>query len=706
MMTELKLHTYGEKLIVSEKVTISSGDINSAAIVVEFDECWDNYPARTAIFKNDKITGNIEVLMVDNKCTIPAEVLQKNGTLKISIRAASIDGAALKTSTKIRYTIAEGASPGTTTLTPTMDLYQQFLAALHGEYDPLSLKLKKDYNSFTSNVLNLMSGDVLWENPDITAEFPAQKITLDLTEYVRFKIVFNHGDGDDVRSMAECRGKGFSYHHECVMMGTHTLDQVFRAWTVNDDGIVFENAYESGSSDDEISNEYLVPVEIIGYKPEDGGSTHDDSTGFDCTKYSLPILYLEGDTSTMTKENPVDLSYKFKDMEGTANVKWQGSSSLAYPKKNYTIKFDTAFEAKTGWGTQKKYCLKANWIDFSHSRNIVAAKLWGECVRRYEQYVDTDLTLSQLPNAGAIDGFPVAVVINNEYIGLYSMNIPKDAWLFGMDEENVDHCIIGASGKNDDMCGFKTLPVIDDDNGFEFEHISDNATDEHKAALQTSIQNLYTALQNCDSRSALLNNVGQYLDIEKAAIYMVYTAHVANYDGLTKNYLLVKTDGSKWHMSAYDLDSTFGNNPYGDTYYYPGQFTYKRLTEYNMIFKKIYDYAPDLLYSWHTKLYMLDVASVSNAFYTYTVGIPKIYFDEEPKIWKDLPGTITNNLSQITSFHSTEKQLLNSEIESLKNTTLKVTMEMNEHDGKTAAIETIGSKTPIDNIWGGQTINI
>lgn len=102
---------------------------------------------------------------------------------------------------------------------------------------------------------------------------------------------------------------------------------------------------------------------------------------FKYAEYGLPVLELTGDTSAMTKENPVTLAYKYKDMAGTCEVKWQGSSSLSYPKKNYTIKFDQEFEAKEGWGAQKKYCLKANFIDHSHARNVVSAKLWGDIVR-------------------------------------------------------------------------------------------------------------------------------------------------------------------------------------------------------------------------------------------------------------------------------------------------------------------------------------
>lgn len=97
--------------------------------------------------------------------------------------------------------------------------------------------------------------------------------------------------------------------------------------------------------------------------------------------YGLPQLLLYGDISAMTKDDAVTLDYVYGDKSGTCTAKWQGTSSLAFPKKNYTIKFDNAFEAHEGWGSHEKYCLKANWVDFSHARNVVSAKLWGQVVK-------------------------------------------------------------------------------------------------------------------------------------------------------------------------------------------------------------------------------------------------------------------------------------------------------------------------------------
>ena len=64
-----------------------------------------------------------------------------------------------------------------------------------------------------------------------------------------------------------------------------------------------------------------------------------NSQAFPYSNYSLPILYLTGDTTGISKDNAVDLTYTYEDKTGSCTLKWQGSSSLSYPKKNFTIKF-------------------------------------------------------------------------------------------------------------------------------------------------------------------------------------------------------------------------------------------------------------------------------------------------------------------------------------------------------------------------------
>ena len=163
------------------------------------------------------------------------------------------------------------------------------------------------------------------------------------------------------------------------------------------------------------------------------------------TEYTIPKVYFEGDISNMTSkedERKISLKYVSNDInfESYALIKIQGTSSVYFEKKNYNIKLyeDENYEEKNkvdvGWGEQNKYCLKANWIDKTHARNVVTAKLAAEVQAKYNILNDT-------PNNGTIDGYPVEIYINDEFLGLYTWNIPKDAWMFNMDEDNENHIV-------------------------------------------------------------------------------------------------------------------------------------------------------------------------------------------------------------------------------------------------------------------------
>lgn len=190
----------------------------------------------------------------------------------------------------------------------------------------------------------------------------------------------------------------------------------------------------NGEKGDPFTYDDFTPEQLASLKGDKGDKGDTVGLAFDHTRYGLTELALTGDVSGMNKDNAVTLNYAYGDRSGTCTCKWQGSSSIAYPKKNYTVKFDNAFEAVDGWGEQKKYCLKANWIDHSHARNVVSCKLWGQIVKSRAK---ANGKLNALPNGGAIDGFPCVVTINGEYQGLYTFNIPKDGWMFGMEGEQA-----------------------------------------------------------------------------------------------------------------------------------------------------------------------------------------------------------------------------------------------------------------------------
>lgn len=311
-MTEIKLHTHGEKLIVSEKVTLASGNINSAELHVILDEAWAAYPNITASFETKEYVEPVDVLMTaktatEYVCVIPAEVLQEQGTLEIAIRGVTNDGETAKTSTYAKYNIVRGASPGNITLKPTMDLYQQYLAAMEKAVAPAQdallqrldekfegheAKVDEDFAKFKAMMCELMKPTTLWESPMPNNESEATalkynwngtetiKIPVDLSAYNSFVVLF-------YESYAVASGGGYYVPNYYGNFGSKVVSKnttytmkllkggnekpVKRRFYLHDDEAGFYPAQFTASGSNTIDSYtstgigYLIPYKIIGF---------------------------------------------------------------------------------------------------------------------------------------------------------------------------------------------------------------------------------------------------------------------------------------------------------------------------------------------------------------------------------------------------------------------------------------------------------
>ncbi len=245
-----------------------------------------------------------------------------------------------------------------------------------------------------------------------------------------------------------------------------------------------------------------------------------------------------------------------------SKVKIQGATSAKFPKKNFTIKLyeDEALTQKNrvdlGWGRENQYCLKANYIDFSQARNIVGARLFAEMVASREEI---PAGLADAPNYGLIDGYPVLVYVNGTFHGLYTMNIPKDHWQFGMEGgEESREAILMANGWTqsvtlDEKIGKLSSGKTWEDYGWKVEHCS-TADD---AWVRDSFNRLINVLNSSDGR-AIASKLPRHLDIDAAIDNMIFTYFLNAADNVAKNILWVTYDGEVWIPSMYDMDGTFG----------------------------------------------------------------------------------------------------------------------------------------------------
>lgn len=362
----------------------------------------------------------------------------------------------------------------------------------------------------------------------------------------------------------------------------------------------------------------------------------------DPTAYGLPVLSLTGSTEGISKDKEVSLEYVYGERRGSCTLKWQGSSSLSYPKKNYTIKFDSAFEAAEGWGEEKKYCLKANFIDFSHARNIVSARLWGEVVKSRSDYGSLPDLLKNSPNQGAVDGFPICLVLNDVYQGLYTWNIPKDSWMFGMGD-GASECIMAAN-HHSAATRFETEAICDESD-FEIEYVPDDND------TQWAVDSLNTLIRGVKASDGtnLDSIIANYADLNSAIDWYIFIALICGPDNYDKNYLLSTYDGAKWFFTPYDMDGTWGLSYDGNRYYNPisGIPTVKSFN--HALIKLLVSFKLDAVKARYEVLRenVLSEANVTAAFCGFFAGIPKGLYDEEVKLWPAIPGSSANHLSQI-----------------------------------------------------------
>lgn len=290
----------------------------------------------------------------------------------------------------------------------------------------------------------------------------------------------------------------------------------------------------------------------------------------------VPILYLNGDMSSMTKEVSVDLKGVLKNIydetifSGTVTTKWQGGGSLLFPKKNFNIKLKTSSGSKNPikfkhWYSTNGFHLKANYGDYSMVRNIVGTKLYREI----------DETVYPNNALGMVDGFPIVIYYNNHFYGCYTWNLKQDDNLFGMDtESNGSTQMVYRSG----------LGEWNIDN---FEYRSDG-TD--TTANRQKLQSLLNWCSN-SSYTEFSTNLEKYFDKNNLITYWVFCNIMCATDNTINNWTIGTWDGKKWYVMAYDLDIIIGALRNDNNSIHPSRPTTNLLTQYytkvNPIWEKL-----------------------------------------------------------------------------------------------------------------------
>ncbi len=380
----------------------------------------------------------------------------------------------------------------------------------------------------------------------------------------------------------------------------------------------------------------------------------------------MPVIDLGGILPTIKSDTDikeVDFTYDSEELSFAciAEIKVQGASSAGMPKKNFNIKLFNADGSKNkielydGWGEENKYCMKANYIDFSQSRNVVSGKIFGEIVKsRNDELIAT-------PNGGAIDGYPILVYNNGVYQGIYTMNIPKDKWMFGMHDSDEKNQAIFMAETWNNAVSFREVST----NGFVLEYASneDSSVDNNTQWAYDSMLDLIEFVYNNDGED-FKNGIHQYADIDKCIDSMLYTFFICADDNTSKNILWVTLDGKVWFSSMYDMDGTWGMRWNGNIEFNENTLPISALVDgkglapernhskLNLLWERIYVNYYDRVCEryWELRQEILTVENITNHFEAFFFAIPDAIREAEKQKWTGVPTQNIDHLEQILTF--------------------------------------------------------
>ena len=332
--------------------------------------------------------------------------------------------------------------------------------------------------------------------------------------------------------------------------------------------------YDHALTSDQVLQNYLANITDL--------QKQEEVYNFNYKNNTLPKMYLTGDITNMTDKQsvPMKIEYVSTNEEkfgasfntGIQNnqVLIQGTSSLQYVRKNYTIYLKDEYGADMLYNPygnkgvpENVFCLKADYMESSHANNTGVAKFINDCL------YDTK-TPPQLENSSCrttINGFPIEVYMNGEYLGVYNFNYERYSYKpYGYDYTKYPNILSYEINSNSNT------------SAGAFYRYGDNA---ESSANVTELQyykrdfNLIYGNRTADSdtyseikelvewvsaaeQDLFRETIGEHFNKEYLFRYYLMVLFIGAVDSLGKNLKINTWDGKIWYPTFYDLDTVLG----------------------------------------------------------------------------------------------------------------------------------------------------
>lgn len=363
----------------------------------------------------------------------------------------------------------------------------------------------------------------------------------------------------------------------------------------------------------------------------------------------LPIVYLTGDVSQMSKDQKVMLQFEFRDhdrvISGYSETKWQGDSSLSYPKKAYkiTLYSDKQKENKhkfvpfAGWAADNEFNLKANYNDATFGRNIINSELFANIT---ENRHGLRTELAKTDTYATVKGCPVLVYINGDFNGIYTFNTTKGLYA-NMDKTNDNHIVVSGAQWNDIVTFHADEALLD---GSDFEIIENSGDNDDTRTKFNRLMKFVNSSTDADFKS----HANEYLDIPSMIDWMAFVMMIQGEDSLGKNATFATWDGKIWSATAYDLDTSWSMFYDGTKLVDPSQDLFD--FHDNKLCQRIFAAFKDEFKTRYAELRntVMTPANILDKFVAWYYAIGEENYEAEQKRW-NAPSFGVTSLAQLKS---------------------------------------------------------
>ena len=376
--------------------------------------------------------------------------------------------------------------------------------------------------------------------------------------------------------------------------------------------------YDIALSSDNILNNYTLYRDTLNemmevYYRNDIYEQGTSSFSTDALLHRLPVMVITGDIPTLEAATStstqilVDIDYKNEQDPSknftmkNAALRIQGTSSLAYPRKNfrfYTKKEESTlvYDADGNLIKDKLYsfvdnaqpvdcwCLKADFAESSGTHNTGIARIWNKVM--YGAIIQHTNILGQSVNGYALRTSAQVSALEEGF--KYDVRTTIDGFpivlFYKKNASDTDLIFLGKYNFNNDkstpsVFGFEGIPNFDNgnmqcwetkDNGHPLGLFTDvsNFDRDWSEAFESRYPDTKTPnTSDLKSFSQWLSNVSQedfatqkweHLDVYKVAAYYVYLMRFGAVDQPVKNGFLTSEDGVKFYYINYDNDTING----------------------------------------------------------------------------------------------------------------------------------------------------